>query len=696
MPMIHVARHWIWCVASLFAAAGCCAAADLDAQREAFRAALAAATQPPTDASRRWAALLQHDHYPLYPYVELAALRGNLKSRTHAEIDAFLDRFPDTLPASDLRKVWLRELARRGDWKTFTALYVASSDADLQCDALRARIDAGSKLDYARDLERLWTSPRELPAACDAILIQAQAQGALDAPHIWQRLDAGAEAGNVAIVTGAAALLRGSARSEAERIASALRDPAAALAKAKSWADSPRTRDAVAWGLARYARSNSAAAETLWTDLQGRFKWDAPQRERILNALALYRATSYSPDALARLKALPDTAESDATREWHVRMALAAADLPETLAALERMSPQQQADARWRYLRARVLARLGRDAEARPILVEVAREANFHGFLAADWLDQPYSICADTLAIGRDDETRLAQQPDLARAFEFRALGMLREARREWSFAMGKFDDRERRLAADYAYRQGWYDRAVFAFSADPQTQRLYEQRFPLGMADTMHRAANAAGIDPSWAYGILRAESAWMSDARSSANAYGLMQLLPSVGKQVAKSLKLQLGSPSDLFDPVLNVKLGTHYLAQMADAFQGSPWLASAAYNAGQGAVMRWIAARGDLDPDFFIETIPYRETREYVARVMAFSVIYDWRINGNALTLSSRMPRIGQSYTLPTAATPRKAVACAKVEPAAPAQAAATPTAAAAGGADSRGPTGDGHAG
>ena len=273
MPMIHVARHWIWCVASLFAAAGCCAAADLDAQREAFRAALAAATQPPTDASRRWAALLQLDHYPLYPYVELAALRGTLKSRTRAEIDAFLDRFPDTLPASDLRKVWLRELARRGDWKTFTALYVASSDADLQCDALRARIDAGSKLDYARDLERLWTSPRELPAACDAILIQAQAQGALDAPHIWQRLDAGAEAGNVAIVTGAAALLRGSARSEAERIASALRDPAAALAKAKSWADSPRTRDAVAWGLARYARSNSAAAETLWTDLQGRFKW---------------------------------------------------------------------------------------------------------------------------------------------------------------------------------------------------------------------------------------------------------------------------------------------------------------------------------------------------------------------------------------------------------------------------------------
>ncbi|MCW5569430.1 MAG: transglycosylase SLT domain-containing protein, partial [Dokdonella sp.] len=266
------------------------------------------------------------------------------------------------------------------------------------------------------------------------------------------------------------------------------------------------------------------------------------------------------------------------------------------------------------------------------------------------------------LAIGRDDETRLAQQPDLARAFEFRALGMLREARREWSFAMGKFDDRERRLAADYAYRQGWYDRAVFAFSADPQTQRLYEQRFPLGMADTMHRAANAAGIDPSWAYGILRAESAWMSDARSSANAYGLMQLLPSVGKQVAKSLKLQLGSPSDLFDPVLNVKLGTHYLAQMADAFQGSPWLASAAYNAGSAPVKRWLAARGGLEPDFFIETIPYKETREYVARVLAFSVIYDWRLNASVVPLAARLPKIGQPYQSPKHDAQRKRVSCA----------------------------------
>jgi soluble lytic murein transglycosylase len=161
--------------------------------------------------------------------------------------------------------------------------------------------------------------------------------------------------------------------------------------------------------------------------------------------------------------------------------------------------------------------------------------------------------------------------------------------------------------------------------------------------------------------YGIIRSESAWVTDAHSHADAYGLMQVLPSVAKQVAKREKLEYAGPRDLFDPDLAIPIGTRYLAQMARAYDGSPWLASAAYNAGQRPVGRWIEARGELDPDFFIETIPYKETREYVARVLAFSVLYDWRMNGKVIPLTARMPRIGQAYKAPGEDAPRKAVAC-----------------------------------
>jgi soluble lytic murein transglycosylase len=79
---------------------------------------------------------------------------------------------------------------------------------------------------------------------------------------------------------------------------------------------------------------------------------------------------------------------------------------------------------------------------------------------------------------------------------------------------------------------------------------------------------------------------------------------------------------------------------MRQMLDRHGGKAYLAIAAYNAGPAPAERWRAARGHLDPDFFIESIPYKETREYVARVLAFSVVYDWRLNGNAAPLSERM--------------------------------------------------------
>ena len=134
-------------------------------------------------------------------------------------------------------------------------------------------------------------------------------------------------------------------------------------------------------------------------------------------------------------------------------------------------------------------------------------------------------------------------------------------------------------------------------------------------------------------------------------------MQLLPATAEQVARRNGLHWGGSDSLYDPATNIALGTRYLAHMAERYNGAPWLASAAYNAGPNRVDQWLAARGNLPPDLFVATIPFKETREYVARVMAFSLIYDWRLHGNAVPLASRMSAIGQSYALPVAGTVRR---------------------------------------
>ena len=155
---------------------------------------------------------------------------------------------------------------------------------------------------------------------------------------------------------------------------------------------------------------------------------------------------------------------------------------------------------------------------------------------------------------------------------------------------------------------------------------------------------------------------------------------LLPATAELVAKRNGLNWNGGDSLYDPSVNIELGTRYLAQMAERFNGAPWLASAAYNAGPNRVDQWLAARGTLTPDLFVATIPFKETREYVARVMAFSVIYDWRLHGTAVPLTTRLSAIGQPYGLPNASTVRRPISCSAVEPvsapAAPSSAANAP--------------------
>lgn len=631
---------------------------SLDSQRARFRVAYEAAQR----GVGEWARLaIGLDTYPLYPYIGLASLKRRLPKLSRAEVEQFLDRWPDTLPERDLRNAYLRQVADRGDWKTFRELYRPGSDRTLRCNELRAQLAAGDRPDYALDIEPLWMTANPSPSACDPVFVWARASDKLDDGALWTRIGMAAAEGRDETIIALVPLLAESDRDAARRIATAVRDPAATLAKTDDWKDDARSRDAVAFGLARYARRDSAASETLWASLQSRFKFDKDQKNRVLNALAIYRSTSYSPDAIARLDALPADAADDTSREWHVRVALATQDWKETLSALDDLSAEQKSDPRWRYLRARVLAKLDRKAEADKVFRSIARVPGFYGFLAADWISEPYAICPRTLSNDVAADAALMKQPDLGRAFEFQSLRMLPEARREWSFAQEKLNTAGRERAANLAFKRGWYDRAVYLYSAAEDTQRYYEQRFPLAMESRVRRESRDAGIDPAWAYAIIRAESAWTTDARSGANAYGLMQLLPGVAKQLAKSEKLPYSRPSDLFEPGLNIQLGTRYLGQMADKYDGSPWLASAAYNAGSAPVGRWLDARGTLDPDFFIETIPYRETREYVSRVLAFSVIYDWRINGKVVPLASRLPKFGQTYHAPTDDTPRKAVVC-----------------------------------
>jgi len=642
------------CLLLLLICAGAARADDLQQQRDAFRAAYAAAY-----AGRDWRPLAGGlETYPLYPYLEAAALERDIAHADRGEVQAYLARYFDLIPADDLRREELQWLAQQHDWNGFLAFYKPGMGDALTCDALQAQLAQGAKLDFQRDLAALWDEAK-LPGECDPVLQAAAAQGLLTPTRIWERIDHAAEADTPSTIEQSAAWLPPDRQNAARRLAKALRDPAALLSQADTVPDDARSRQALTIALRRYAHRHSNDAQTFWNKLSARYAFDSEQRDRILNALALYSATDFEPDALAKLASLPPAAQTDATREWRVRVGLANRDWNAAQSAIAALTPDEMQHDEWRYWQARVAEKMGHADEARAKYAALAQQATYYGFLAADRAGLPYSICPEQLVDDPVAQQRVLDAPGFARAFEFFALDMLQPARREWNRAFAALPDADQRAAAGLAWRRAWYDRAVFAFGNEDDL-RLYEQRFPLADKDDVIASARNAGIDPAWAFAIIRAESAWQTDARSGAGAYGLMQLLPGTAAQLARESGLPYDVANDLFDPDVNIPLGARYLAAMALRFDGSPWLASAAYNAGPLSVQRWVDARGSLEPDVFIATIPYQETREYVARVLSFTTMYDWRLHGDALPVSSRMPPIGTVYE-PGRTVPRKQVVC-----------------------------------
>ncbi len=152
-----------------------------------------------------------------------------------------------------------------------------------------------------------------------------------------------------------------------------------------------------------------------------------------------------------------------------------------------------------------------------------------------------------------------------------------------------------------------------------------WQMSFPLIYLPIVKNAAKTNKLNPRFILAIMREESRFDSSAVSSANAYGLMQLIPSTAMIIAQDLHFKISDTQitkALLEPSINITFGSLYLTRLVKSFKGNVICAIAAYNAGPGAVQSWLKlarSKGIDDLDLFIETIPVSETRDYVKKVM-----------------------------------------------------------------------------
>lgn len=142
---------------------------------------------------------------------------------------------------------------------------------------------------------------------------------------------------------------------------------------------------------------------------------------------------------------------------------------------------------------------------------------------------------------------------------------------------------------------------------------------YPLPYNGEVLTAARESEVDPYLVYAVMRTESRYMANATSPKGARGLMQIMPETGAWIAGKIKLEGYTDRILYEPAINIRLGTWYLASLRDEFDGNIVLTLAAYNGGRGNVRKWKEQYG-WSPDFSrTEEIPYIETRRYVIKVL-----------------------------------------------------------------------------
>ncbi len=187
--------------------------------------------------------------------------------------------------------------------------------------------------------------------------------------------------------------------------------------------------------------------------------------------------------------------------------------------------------------------------------------------------------------------------------------------------------------------------RAALRKAPEGQNLRVWRIAYPPAYREQVVRYAPPSGVPVDLLQALMREESALDPRAVSPAGAIGLTQLMLPTARQVARSLKLKRPSRADLATPAISIQLGARFLGDLIRRFEGSVALALAAYNAGGGAVGRWLADRADLELDEFVEEIPIEETRGYVKRVLrsyaAYRLLYG-KVAEEALDLRLARPK------------------------------------------------------
>lgn len=549
------------------------------------------------------------DH-PLYPYLAATHYQKNLD--LDQQIADLSLHFFHAKPVKDLIDAWVEQKFNLGQYDTLTTHYFDTGKHKTECLYRQAQLNLGQRDKAFEDIEGLWASVKSLPDECDSVLFAWS--GSANPEKRFTRAKKAYFADNFTLTR---YLLNDAADNEAQVLRAFAE---LALNPDELYSITP---DAYAQATANHAYLPNALAELARKDSVANANFilqfapylaDNSDYQTLLNTLTRYlekRDSALCLNTFSRIA--PEFVEKD-TEEAVVRYLINAYRSQDITTFMP--TPQFSMGQYWL---GKTLAQKGDVDTAKTWWQKAAQTRSYYGFLAAERIGQPYAFNLVATDINATQQSNFSKNNNLIRAQLLRRIADHTNARREILQIYEKLATSDVPQLAVWLNDNGFYFESIYVFGKIRQWNDV-KRRFPMPFNAEVRAGAINSDVPEDWIYAIIRQESTMNRYAVSRARAKGLMQLIPSTARSMARKVGVSAG---DIFDSGANVLMGSQYLHDMHNRF-GNSVLASAAYNAGPGRVDQW-TENGIDDIEAWIERIPFKETRKYVKNIIEYRIVY-----------------------------------------------------------------------
>lgn len=561
------------------------------------------------------------DH-ELLPYVEFHEIKQRLPNISTSQIKNYKTQYANTPLAGWLINAAIRSYGEAQEWNRIIAITDDTpNDTVLQCYYYRAHLNQASKLSKKiakQGAKNLWLNGKSMPDECDPLFNHFIASKDIGNDLTWQRALLALEAGNSKMAKYLGKKLTGQWQTHNQLLLSFIDKPKSLIyTKTTIGANKTPALPFVIAGMKYLSGKNAEDGLVIWGGIQKRFSLDEEQTRDIDARLA---------KAGVRYDLLPSAVDKLLVKlgdrkliEYRLRETIDKSQWQSVLYWTQQISGDDADESSVLYWKARAYEVLGSNKLANEDFTKAAQQRNFYGFLAADRIGQAYAMNLDKSILVEAD--LYANMDTIDRIAALKRIDEHGLAISESNWLLGKHPEHASTFA-HYAHSKGWYNLAINA-TIKGKLWNNVEQRFPLAHVKDFTSWARQRDVDPFLLMAIARRESALNPNAISRVGARGLMQVMPATGKQIAKQLEIKHKGTDALLTPDYNVQLASFYVRDLLDKYDGNRIAMLSGYNAGPHRINAWLN-RKPIAFDQFIETIPFRETRNYVKAVLTYRVI------------------------------------------------------------------------